>query len=274
MSTATEAGPVPAPDGREQVAELLAACRVPARYAGPAVARLGASAAQQLREDPWLLLSLPQIRPDQADWFARQMLHEAAGPQDSRRGRALVSYLLARAARDGHTAVPARVIAGALGRLRIADPAAAISAAVDAGAVLPFHVAGKPAGDAPADGDPDSTGDDDPGGDSVVLALARYAMAEGAVAEGLHRLAALAEPLGPPTAGTPEPPTAGTPGPPTAGQSPDSVQPGAAELDAAQQAAVHAVAGHGVTVLAGGPGTGTSRTLAAVLAMAAGRWSW
>ena len=71
-----------------EVAELLVACRVPARYAGPAVARLGASAARQLREDPWRLLSVPQLRPDQADWFARQMLGGAADPQDPRRGRA------------------------------------------------------------------------------------------------------------------------------------------------------------------------------------------
>src|SRR6204780_176545 len=34
-----------------EVAELLVACRVPARFAAPAVARLGASAARQLRED-------------------------------------------------------------------------------------------------------------------------------------------------------------------------------------------------------------------------------
>jgi len=71
-----------------EVAELLVACRVPARYAGPAVARLGASAARQLREDPWRLLSVPQLKPDQADWFARQMLGGAADPQDPRRGRA------------------------------------------------------------------------------------------------------------------------------------------------------------------------------------------
>src|ERR1700690_3462019 len=55
-------------------AQLLAACRVPARFAGPAVAMLGRTARDQLREDPWLLLVLPQIRPDQADWFARKLL--------------------------------------------------------------------------------------------------------------------------------------------------------------------------------------------------------
>ena len=112
---------------------------MPARFAGPAVAMLGRSAAVQLREDPWRLLALPQIRPDQADWFARKLLRGQASPQDPRRGRALVGYLLTRAARDGHTAVPAGVIAGALARFRLEDPAGAIAAAVEEGGVLPFE---------------------------------------------------------------------------------------------------------------------------------------
>ena len=129
----------PAPGRCYETAQLLAACQVPARFAGPAVAMLGRTACDQLRQDPWRLLALPQIRPEQADWFARKLLREQASPQDERRGRALVSYLLARAARDGHTAVPAAVIASALGRFRIEDPAAAIAAAVDEGGVLPFE---------------------------------------------------------------------------------------------------------------------------------------
>ena len=48
-----------------QTAELLIACRVPARFAGSAVALLGPAAARQLRADPWKLLQIPQIRPDQ-----------------------------------------------------------------------------------------------------------------------------------------------------------------------------------------------------------------
>jgi exodeoxyribonuclease V alpha subunit len=243
MSAATEAGPGPAPDGWQQAAELLTACQVPARFAGPAVARLGRSAAQQLRADPWLLLLVPQIRPDQADWFARQLLGSEASPQDERRGRALVGYLLARAAQQGNTAVPAAVISAALARLRIADPAAAIVAAVDGGTVLPF-----PAADPSAGTDEEGPGPDGPGDqDGTLLALARYAMAEEAVAEGVHRLAALAEPLDPPG---------------------EDADPG---LDPAQQSAVAAVAGTGVTVLTGGPGTGKSRVVAAVAAMAAGR---
>src|SRR5215469_3953288 len=119
-------------------AEVLVSCQVPARYAAPAVGYLGKSAAIRLREDPWLLLSLPQIRPDQADWFARRLLADQAHPHDPRRGRALVVYLLTRAARDGHTAVPADVILRSVARFRVDDPAAAVAAAVDDGSVLPF----------------------------------------------------------------------------------------------------------------------------------------
>src|SRR5580693_6492263 len=187
-----------------ETAQLLAACQVPARFAGPAVAMLGRTACDQLRQDPWRLLALPQIRPEQADWFARKLLREQASPQDERRGRALVSYLLARAARDGHTAVPAGVIASALGRLRIEDPAAAVAAAVDEGGVLPFEAdPGEVAEAGEADlaegqtlgrGEvPDEDGLDGagPGGDlgpgGLLLTLARYAMAEETVAEGLQR---------------------------------------------------------------------------------------
>jgi exodeoxyribonuclease V alpha subunit len=229
-------------------AEVLVSCRVPARYAAPAVGYLGKSAAIRLREDPWLLLSLPQIRPDQADWFARRLLGDQAHSQDPRRGRALVAYLLTRAARDGHTAVPADVILRSVARFRIDDPAAAVAAAVDDGSVIPFDEA-------------ESEGT--AGGSTVLLALARYALAEEAVAEGLARLAATAEPLAGADAGDQQP------GSGKAG--PDGADGEAIELDEAQRGAVAAVAAHGVSVLAGGPGTGKSRTVAAVVSLAADR---
>ena len=239
MSAAPEDSP--GPDRLHETARLLAACQVPERLAGPAVAVLGAGADQQLRDDPWRLLLLPEIRPDQADWFARRMLGTGAAPQDPRRGRALTGYLLRRAARDGHTAVPAGVIAAALDRLRIEDPAQAVESAVDEGTVLPFDTVL-----------PFNTVLEAPDGDGagILLTLARYAMAEDAVAEGVQRLAALAEPV-----------------------------PGAADhvvgdednpIDETQQHAVRLALEHGVSVLSGGPGTGKSRTIAAVAAMAAG----
>jgi exodeoxyribonuclease V alpha subunit len=233
----------PGPDRLQETARLLAACQVPERLAGPAVAVLGASAEQQLREDPWRLLMLPQTRPDQADWFARRMLGTGAAPQDPRRGRALTGYLLRRAARDGHTAVPAGVIAAALARLRLDDPAQAVEAAVDEGTVLPFEAVPSGAGG-------DETGDGDGAAEGVLLTLARYAMAEDAAAEGVQRLAALAEPV-----------------PAAADQVVgDEDNP----IDETQQHAVRMAMEHGVTVLTGGPGTGKSRTIAAVAAMAAG----
>ena len=85
----------------------------------------------------------------------------------------------------------------------------------------------------------------------TLLTLTQYAIAEDAVAEGLQRLAATAEPL----PGTGDPLAAVTD----------------AELDDRQHAAVAAVAEHGVSVLTGGPGTGKSRTVAAVVALASQR---
>jgi exodeoxyribonuclease V alpha subunit len=291
-----------------ETAELLIACRVPARFAGSAVALLGPSAARQLRADPWKLLQIPQIRPDQADWFARQLLDGQASRQDPRRGRALVVHLLVKAARDGHTAVPAEAVLTALNRFGLDEPGPAVVAAIDDGSVLPFEAFGAaedPAGEAGAaqfgeaeataaadvgtpdvgtpdvgtpdvgtpdvgtpdvgtpdvgtpdvgtpdvgtpDADVDQAADDDAVGPGTLLALTQYAIAEESVAEGLQRLAATAEPVT---------------GTPAAADGAD------AELDDRQRAAVEAVAEHGVSVLTGGPGTGKSRTVAAVVALAA-----
>jgi exodeoxyribonuclease V alpha subunit len=261
-----------------ETAEVLVSCRVPARFAGPAIGYLGKSAASRLRDDPWLLLSLPQIRPDQADWFARKLLGGQAHPQDPRRGRAIVAHLLTRAARDGHTAVPADVIMRSVGRFRVDDPAAAVSAAVDDGTVFPFDEDIPQAGGEAAAGDAGgpgeaTAGEDVPGAPAVLLALARYALAEEAIAEGLARLSATAEPLeGPGEAAGAAAATggAGQAGVQDAGG--DGTSGGdAIELDEAQRGAVAAVASHGVSVLAGGPGTGKSRTVAAVVALAAER---
>ena len=81
------------------------------------------------------------------------------------------------------------------------------------------------------------------------LSLARYGMAEEAVAEGVARLAATAERIADPA----------------------SVRSVAKGLDKAQQAAVAQVLGAGVSLLTGGPGTGKSRTVAARRQAAAGQ---
>ena len=288
-----------------ETAELLIQCRVPARFAGSAVALLGPSAARQLRDDPWKLLLLPQIRPDQADWFARKLLAGQADRQDPRRGRALVVHLLVKASRDGHTAVPADAVITALGTFGIDDPGNAVLAAIDDGAVLPFEVFG--AGPEPGDGDgagefgpgefrtaefgaagataaadvgaagADASGvsaagaDSDDGdlgpGHGTLLALTQYAIAEESVAEGLQRLAATAEPVDAANAGD----SGEVSGHAGAARAARAARPGDAELDDRQRAAVEAVADHGVSVLTGGPGTGKSRTVAAVVSLAAER---
>ncbi|MDP9408645.1 MAG: AAA family ATPase, partial [Actinomycetota bacterium] len=90
-------------------------------------------------------------------------------------------------------------------------------------------------------------GPDGPDGDepAALLGLARFAMAEEAVAEGLARLVATARQWGDEA----------------------SVQGvgAAAGLDESQLRAVLAAVRHGVSVLTGGPGTGKSRTVAAVV---------
>lgn len=220
------------------VVEMLLPADLPPRLAASAVDMLGEGAAAELRADPWRLLGTGQLRPERADAFARQVLGSEVASADVRRGRALVAYLLARAARDGHTVQPAARIGRVLAGYGVDDPAGAIDAALDDGAVL-----------AVADEEAESQGsaaDEDADGESGLLGLARHLLAEDSIAEGTTRLAA------------------------TAGRlcDPDDVESSAEELDEAQTGAVRAVAEHGVSVLTGGPGTGKSRTVAAVVELA------
>ena len=146
--------------------------------------------------------------------FALRTLPAAAG-----QGRSAVA-----AAPSRCTSSPARrvtatrrrsdaTVAAALAGLDVPDPAAAIDAAVDDGAVMEFRrttTSGRP---------------------QRLLSLTRYAMAEESIGEGLARLLATAEPLA-----TPEGATAVTGG-----------------LDPAQREAVQEVAAHGVVVCTAGP---------------------
>lgn len=214
---------------RLAVAELLFTASLPVRPAFGAVDAFGADAAALLREDPWRLLEVPGVDVRSADRFALATLEERPTKTDPRRGRAQVAYALGRAARDGHTVVPAATLIAALAGLDAPEPQAAIDAALEEGRVLGFD-------------------EYDANGEAIrVLGLERYAMAEEAVAEGIQRLAAAATPFC---------------------KADDAIGPDD-ELDAAQRDAVVATALHGVTVLHGGPGTGKSRTVAAVVEMAA-----
>jgi exodeoxyribonuclease V alpha subunit len=216
------------------VVELLAGAGLEARLASGVADALGPDAARRLRDDPWALLGLHGVTLADADRLAIAIL-PGADRQDSRRGRAIVASTLRTAARDGHTVLPADLAVAALRAEGVADPAAAVVAAVESGDVLEHE---------PPEPEWDGEGDaPEPDPALRALSLARYGMAEEAVAENVVRLAA------------------------TAGRiaDPASVRSVAKGLDEAQKRAVAQVLGAGVSLLTGGPGTGKSRTVAAVV---------
>lgn len=200
-----------------EVAQLVVPAGLRARVAARAVDAFGDDAARRLRDDPWLLLQLPDVRVVEADRVAVAAL-PGVRRDDPRRGRALVAHALNRAARDGHTVQPVELVLAALGAEGVADPPGAVVAAIEAGIV--HETAG-------------------------ALSLQRLAMAESAVAEAVARLTATAEPIEPEDAG-------------------DALD----DLDDTQRGAVETVLRHGVSVLTGGPGTGKSRTVAALVRLA------
>jgi exodeoxyribonuclease V alpha subunit len=201
-----------------EVAELIVPAGVEARVAGRAVDLLGPAAPRLLRDDPWRLLSIHGVSPGDADRVARAAI-PGVTRDDARRARALVGWVLARQARDGHTVGARADVAASLAEFGAGDEQAAISAAVESAFVVET--------------------------DDGLLGLARYAEAEDGIAQGIARLLATAEPI-------------------EANRRRSSV----ASLDEAQRAAVEAALSGGVTVLTGGPGTGKSRTVATLVALA------
>jgi exodeoxyribonuclease V alpha subunit len=219
-----------------EVVELLVGAGLEAKLAAGVADTLGPDAARRLRDDPWALLGLTGVTLGDADRLAIAVL-KGADRQDTRRGRAIVALTLRTATRDGHTVLPADLVVAALQAEGISDPASAVVAAVESGDVLehepPLGSGGDDGADAEAEPDPALR----------TLSLARYGMAEEAVAENVARLAAAAERIADPA----------------------SVRSVAKGLDKAQQEAVAQVLGAGVSLLTGGPGTGKSRTVAAVV---------
>src|SRR5690606_34847005 len=61
-------GPHRMSDAPERTRAVLAGMGAPESLAGPLVGALGPGAAEELAEDPWRLLALPSITPDQADY--------------------------------------------------------------------------------------------------------------------------------------------------------------------------------------------------------------
>ncbi|ONK15578.1 exonuclease V subunit alpha [Streptomyces sp. MP131-18] len=161
------------------VPELLARGGAPDALAPRVVAALGEGAAEELAADPWRLLAVDGVRPEQADGFARALLGPECAPGDERRTRALTAWLMERAAAAGHTALEPASVARSLAEHAVPDPDAAVRDAIEAGTVLVFQH--------PLPGGP-AAGEDEAPPVSVLLGLERYALAEESLADGLSRL--------------------------------------------------------------------------------------
>ncbi|NNJ06636.1 ATP-binding domain-containing protein [Streptomyces sp. PKU-MA01144] len=241
----------PGPGTVQAVLEVLVSGGAPEGLATRVAGVLGEQAADALREDPWRLLAVPGVQPEQADGFARALLGSECRPDDGRRAAALVGWLLERAALRGHTALESATVRTALDGYSVPDPGEALRHAVAEGAVLVFQDGVDAAGE-PAEAEEAGTADgheaqedEEPAGlrepVPVLLGLDRYALAEESLADGLARLVRTAQPASWEDA-------AGAAG-----------SPSAAEL-------IRAAAGHGLVAHTGGE---TARAEPAALVAAA-----
>nr|WP_261994167.1 helix-hairpin-helix domain-containing protein [Streptomyces sp. t39] len=181
------AAPTPAreaaPETLEAVRSVLGRGGAPEALAGQVVDALGETAGDRLAEDPWQLLAVPGVRPEQADGFARALLGQECGPDDERRAAALVGWVLERAALRGDTAQDASDVRAALAARQVPDPDKAVQQAVESGVALVFQEGLGPTGEAG-----EGTEGEDAAPVTVLLGLDRYAMAEESLADGLARL--------------------------------------------------------------------------------------
>ncbi|MET8166719.1 helix-hairpin-helix domain-containing protein [Streptomyces sp. NPDC005329] len=200
-----DTAPAPAAEAVEGVRRVLAEGGAPETLAAQAAAVLGEDAEDLLREDPWQLLRVPGVRPEQADGFARALLGPECAPDDERRGRAVTVWLLEQAALAGHTALELPTLTAALGRQAVPDAEAAVQSALAEGDALVFQDAldsadsgraDRPGGTVEnrADGAAESGGDegDEDGEETrpvrVLVGLERYALAEESLADALARV--------------------------------------------------------------------------------------
>ncbi|MGW2744471.1 helix-hairpin-helix domain-containing protein [Streptomyces sp. NPDC001450] len=176
----------PAAEAVETVRRVLREGGAPEALAPQVAAALGEGADNALREDPWQLLRIGGVRPEQADGFARALLGAACGPDDERRVRAVTVWLLEQAALAGHTALELPALTAALAQRGVPDPDAAVQDTIAEGEALVFQDAlEEPGAPAPQEAE----GEEEERPVRVLVGLERYALAEESLADGLGRLA-------------------------------------------------------------------------------------
>ncbi|QIJ61769.1 ATP-dependent RecD-like DNA helicase [Streptomyces sp. JB150] len=176
----------PAPEVVDGVGRVLAEGGAPLALAPQVVAVLGDGAQERLRADPWLLLRVGGVRPEQADGFARALLGARCGPDDERRLRALTVWLLEQAALAGHTALELPALTAALAQRGVPDPDAAVQDALAEGEVLAFQDGLEESGEEESEEEAGEGEAQEPV--RVLVGLERYALAEESLADGLARL--------------------------------------------------------------------------------------
>ncbi|MHB9862883.1 helix-hairpin-helix domain-containing protein [Streptomyces sp. YIM S03343] len=193
---------VPGAGTVDAVGQVLTEGGAPESLAAQAATSLGDGADTVLRDDPWQLLRVAGVRPEQADGFARALLGTECGPDDERRVRAVTGWLLEQAALAGHTALEAPALTAALAKLGVPDPDEALNGVIGDGEVLVFQDAldepsaapqsrqARQAADTAGEGEESAEGTEDAAERPVrvLVGLERYALAEESLADGLARL--------------------------------------------------------------------------------------
>ncbi|MEU0107510.1 helix-hairpin-helix domain-containing protein [Streptomyces sp. NPDC006251] len=183
------ASAAPAPEAVQAVRRVLAEGGAPEALAPQAAGALGEGADELLRADPWQLLRIAGVRPEQADGFARALLGAECGPDDERRGRAVTVWLLEQAALAGHTALDLPALLAALAQRGVPDPDSAVQDTLAEGEALVFQDAlEEPGAPAPVPAPTEDEDADEERPVRVLVGLERYALAEESLADGLARL--------------------------------------------------------------------------------------
>ncbi|WP_370411294.1 helix-hairpin-helix domain-containing protein [Streptomyces fradiae] len=186
--------PVATEETTEAVRQVLQRGGAPETLAAPVAAVLGEGAARALADDPWQLLAVPGVRPEQADGFARALLGAECGPADPRRAVALTAWLLEQAVLKGHTALEIGAVRDALARLSVPEPDKAVDLAVSEAAILVFQEEEQEEPEDETETEGEAAAAPAPGPEvPVLLGLERYALAEESLADGLARLIRTAE---------------------------------------------------------------------------------